>query len=89
MSLEHYRENGFQDPVLNLELSLIVSYCEDQSFLMFAHHELFSNVRFLFEDVFFFQGFWGHNDLGKTQMLSLLCSRVRMILKMVANTICN
>lgn len=43
MSLEYYGENGFQDSVLNSELSLIVSFCEDQCFLMIAHHGLLSN----------------------------------------------
>lgn len=55
-------------------------------FLMIAHHGLLSNLCFHFEDVFLF---WGHNDLGKTEMLCLPCSRMRMILKPVANTICN
>lgn len=84
---EHYRENGFQDSVLNLEPSLIVGFCEDQCFLKISHHGLLSNLCFHFEDALL--SFWGHNDLGKTELFSLPCSRMGMILITVANSICN
>lgn len=63
MSLEHYWGNGFQDSVLNLELSIIVSFCADQCFLMIAHQGSLSNLHF--EDVFLFQAFGGIMILGK------------------------